>query len=140
MSSKELPQQPLFPAEGTAGAFRMLMYRGIRATPLNSTYASDPGDYGRGLYWSNRRETAELYAAGGQIIEGVVELRHAMRLSPKEVTRYGREVYGFTVLEKGSDARIAAAERFTADMKAAGYDGVVTYGYESFHEWGACVF
>ena len=43
----------MFPNEGTAGKFKMKMYRGLKkeSEHLHKNFASDPGDYGCGEYW-----------------------------------------------------------------------------------------
>jgi hypothetical protein len=129
------------PKLGEAGTFEMFMYRGIKPLDLARGYASDPGDYGRGEYWASCLDFAKHYAGGdGQILQDVVRLENALHLSGFDIIRFGREVYGYTLVETGSEARIAAAEAFTKDMKEKGYDGIVTYDYESTGVWGVCKF
>lgn len=76
---------------------------------------------------------------GEVIVARDIHLKNALRLSPDEVGRLARES-GATVVETSAEQRLAAADRFTAQMKARGYDGIVVCGYETFHLWSACVF
>jgi hypothetical protein len=131
------PQPDVCPDEGASGEFRMTMYRGTSSEPRHTEFASDPGDYGRGAYWSATQEHASIY--GPVIIARDIYLKNALRLSPAEVRRMARES-GATVMENGYEERLAAANRFTAQMKDKGYDGIVVCGYETFDLWSACVF
>jgi hypothetical protein len=131
------PQPSICPEVGSSGEFRMKMFRGTKSQRPHAEFASDPGDYGRGVYWAATREFALIY--GDQVVEGDVHLRNALRLAPDEVCRLARST-GITVLEDGKEMRLKAAERFTAEMKSKGYDGIVSCGYETFHLWSACVF
>jgi len=131
------PQPAFAPAVGQSGYFRMTMYRGIRSTKLHAEFASDPGDYGRGVYWAATREFAEIY--GDEIICDEVCLSNALRLDHREVGTVARE-RGITRMEDGHEARLIAAEAFTNEMRALGYDGIVVEGYEQPGLWSACVF
>lgn len=133
----EFPISSEFPKLGESGLFRMTMYRGIKSEPLHSEFASDPGDYGRGEYWAATREFANHY--GPEIICKNICLTNALRLASEEIGRTARE-RGFTVLENGHAARLAAAQSFTEEMLENGYDGIVVKGYELPGLWSACVF
>jgi hypothetical protein len=133
----QFPQPDVCPDEGSSGEFRMRMYRGTNSNRRQREYASDPGDYGRGDYWAATRDFALNY--GDLIVEGDIHLQNALRLTPDEVCRLARSS-GATVMEDGHDKRIRAAERFTAEMKAKSYDGIVVCGYEMFHLWSVCAF
>ena len=115
----------------------MKMYRGTKSKWRQKEFASDPGDYGRGEYWAATIDFALTY--GDLIAEGDIHLKNALRLAPGEVSRLARSC-GATVLENGRDKQLRAAEQFTAEMKARGYDGIVVRGYETFHLWSACLF
>lgn len=130
------PQPDICPDEGSSGEFSMKMYRGTRYR-RRCEFVFDPGDYGRGEYWAATRDFALTYS--DLIVEGDIHLKNALRLAPDEVCRLARSS-GATVLEDGRDKRLRASERFTAEMKAKGYDGIVVCGYETFHLWSACVF
>jgi hypothetical protein len=117
----------------------MRMWRGVKqpAEHLNKHFASDPGDYGRGEYWSNNQEFSSLY---GDLIEREIYLVNALRLSSKEISTLARDIYGTTRMEHTAADRLAASERLTADIRARGHDGIVVLGYESPGIWSACVF
>jgi hypothetical protein len=133
----QFPQPSICPEVGTSGEFRMKMYRGTKSKRRHTEFASDPGDYGRGVYWAASKVFARIY--GDLIAEGDIHLKNALRLAPDEVGRLARST-GATVMQDGIDKRLSAAERFTTEMKARGYDGIVVCGYEIFHVWSACVF
>jgi hypothetical protein len=133
----QFPQPDICPDEGSSGEFRMRMYRGTKSKQRQTVFASDPGDYGRGEYWAATRKFALIYS--DHIVEGDIRLQNALRLAPDEMCRLARST-GATVMEDGRDKRFRATERFTVEMKARGYDGIVVCGYETFHLWSACVF
>jgi len=118
----------------------MEMYRGegVNAEAKQERgFASDPGDYGRGEYWTDSQAFASNY---GTVRKTVIELRNALRLDPNEMVRLIRDEYGMTKAWLPQRERIAAAERFTRDMLAKGYDGIAAYGYEQPDIWSVCVF
>ena len=131
------PQPTVAPAVGQSGFFRMTMYRGIRSAKLHAEFASDPGDYGRGVYWAATREFAVIY--GDEIICDEVCLSNAFRMDHSEVCKVARE-RGITRIEDGHEARLIAAEAYTKELLALGYDGIVVEGYEQPGLWSACVF
>ena len=133
----QYPVPEIFPEVGSSGEFRMQMYRGLKQRKLHEEFSSDPGDYGRGEYWAATEEFASIY--GDKILCQIVHLRNALRLGSSEVGRLARS-NGLTVMEDGHEKRLAAAERFTTDMKAKGYDGIVVEGYEMPGLWSACAF
>lgn len=55
--NEAFPQPDACPDEGASGEFRMTMFRGTPPTRRHAEFASDPGDYGRGVYWSATRST-----------------------------------------------------------------------------------
>ena len=98
----------------------MEMYRGegVNAEAKQERgFASDPGDYGRGEYWTDSQAFASNY---GTVRKTVIELRNALRLDPNEMVRLIRDEYGMTKAWLPQRERIAAAERFTRDMLAKG--------------------
>jgi hypothetical protein len=141
MADEKITQtEVVFPNAGESGFFRMEMYRGEGVNAelkVERGFASDPGDYGRGEYWTDSMEFASTY---GNVRRAVVELNNALRLDPKEMVRLIRDEYGITKAWLPHEQRLAAVERFTREMLANGYDGIVVYGYELPGIWSACVF
>jgi hypothetical protein len=132
--------EPVFPKEGESGPFRMAMFRGESVDSelkRQRGFASDPGDYGRGEYWTDSQEFAATY---GEVRTSVIQLKNALRLELKTMAQLIRDEYGMTQAWKPHEFRIAAADRFTSDMKSKGYDGIVVFGYEMPGIWSACVF
>jgi hypothetical protein len=131
----------IYPEAGLSGEFQMTMYHGASTKGRHASFASDPGDYGRGEYWTNCPQTAEIYAGvGGRVLIREIRLQNALHLSVEEILRLATQVYHTTVMENGSAARLRGSAQFTADMKSKGHDGVVVYGYEALGEWSACLF
>lgn len=131
----------IYPSADDAGPFCMKMFRGVPAQRRHQAFASDPGDYGRGTYWSSSEEFAQLYAGDdGQVHCQIIQLQNVLHMSPAEIKRHAREVYRTTRMEDGHEARLQGATKMAADMKASGFDGIVTFGYETPDSWGACVF
>ncbi|WP_162820332.1 hypothetical protein [Microvirga calopogonii] len=119
----------------------MTMYRGIGQKQNHALFVSDPGDYGRGEYWTDWPQAAEIYAkVGGQVMVREIRLKNALHLPVEEVLSLARDVYHTTVVESGSAARLKGSTQLTADMVAKGYDGIVVCGYETPGEWSACLF
>jgi hypothetical protein len=134
---EKCPTPEICPEVGLSGEFRMQMYRGLKQRKLHDEFSSDPGDYGRGEYWAATEEFASTY--GDTILSQIVHLKNALRLGSSEVGTLARS-NGLTVMEDGHEKRLAAAELFTADMKAKGFDGIVVEGYEMPGLWSACAF
>ena len=116
----------------------MLMYRGIRPSEsrIHSEFASDPGDYGQGEYWSNRRSFAEVY---GEVIEREIDLESVYHIPSNELHEL-IESYRTCKIEDGRKQRLDGAKRLTEHFKSRGYSAVLTYGYESFGTYGLCIF
>ena len=106
------------------------LWRGQR--PLNGrAFASDPGDLGRGKYFSSLKSRAENY---GDISREMIVLHNPLVLTTDEAYTQIADQFG-TISgqsehpEHGStgdhESRLRAAQAATDAMQKAGYDGVV---------------
>jgi hypothetical protein len=128
----------MYPEEGKAGKFKMLMYRGVtkESERLHDEFASDPGDYGRGEYWTDNKEIAAVY---GEVISKVIELDNVYRIPKDEVLPLIEE-YDTCKIHLGRENRLEGSLRLTKMFKSKGYDAVLTVGYEDFTSIGLCIF
>lgn len=100
------------------------MYRGVRPKKHGKDYASDPGDLGKGEYWTSNIHYARGY---GKTTKKKIRLKNPLHLTASQasilIDRY-KTVRGHThQREKG-------AAKLSAHFKSRGYDGVVVKGYE----------
>lgn len=128
----------MYPKSGKVGSFKMKMYRGIKpdSERLNQEFASDPGDYGCGEYWTDDKRFAEIY---GEVIEKNITIDDVYHI-PKEELKKMIEEYRTCKMEDDHRARNKNSMRLTDEFKSRGYKAVLTEGYESFGIKGLCIF
>lgn len=128
----------MYPNEGTVGKFKMKMYRGLKkeSEHLHEEFASDPGDYGRGEYWTDDLEFAAGY---GNVISKEIELNNVYCIPRDEVLPL---IYEYETCKSGltREQRLENTTRLTEMFKAKGYSAVLTMNYESFDVMGLCIF
>ena len=128
----------MFPNEGTAGKFKMKMYRGLKkeSEHLHKNFASDPGDYGCGEYWTDNQEFAMVY---GDVISKEIELDNVYCIPSDQVSQLIEE-YQTCNMELDIEARLQGTMKLTELFKAKGYPAVLTTQYESPDILGLCIF
>ena len=131
-------RESMYPEEGQVGKFKMLMYRGVRkdSERLDERFASDPGDYGQGEYWSDNRELASVY---GDVISKIIKLDNVYRISNNKVLSLIEE-YETCKIHLDYVNRLKGSISLTKMFKSQGYDAVLTAGYENFTSLGLCIF
>lgn len=123
------------------------VYRGTRKT--TKPFASDPGDFGRGIYYATRFHVAKHY---GVVTKSVIKLSNPLILTVAEAYRLAdfyqtvrlpdeewrelwvtlRQIGRGHFLNAIQERQLQNAERFTRDMLAKGHDGLVVihkHGY-----------
>lgn len=112
-----------FLSEGKS-TWKKKMYRGVRPKRYGKDYASDPGDLGKGEYWTSNIHYARGY---GKVKTRKIKLKNPLHLDSTQASiladRY-RTVRGFP------HQREAGARRMSEYLKSRGYDGLVVKGYE----------
>lgn len=128
----------MYPEEGEVGKFRLQMHRGVKdkSQYLHDKFASDPGDYGCGEYWTDSKEFASIY---GEVISKVIELENVYRIPQEQVLPLIEE-YETCKMHLGRDRRLEGSLRLTNMFKEKGYSAVLTVGYESYGILGLCIF
>jgi hypothetical protein len=128
----------MYPEEGEVGKLKLLMHRGVkdRSEHLHEKFASDPGDYGCGEYWTDNKDFAAIY---GEVISKVIELDNVYRIPSVHVLPLIEE-YETCKMDFGRERRLEGSLRLTKFFKEKGYDAVLTVGYESSNVLGLCVF
>lgn len=126
----------ILPEIDCIGPFRMNMYRGEGNNKNSEHFSTDPGDYGRGIYWTNLSEMAEVY---GKVSTKLIELSRVYFV-PREKLMALIEEYRTCKMHDGQDKRLQGAQKLTDYFKSLGAEAVLTFGYESTDEYGLCVF
>ena len=126
----------IIPDYGTIGSLRMNMFRGTGANTNHSKFASDPGDYGRGQYWTDSFDFAQKY---GNVQETLIVLDDILFIPKGFLTRTIRE-FGTTDLSLGKSVRLSNSQRLTDHFQSIGCKGILTFDYESFGIFGLCIF
>lgn len=128
----------MYPKSGEVGSFKLMMYRGTKPEKerLKTEFASDPGDYGAGEYWTDDKSFAEGY---GEVLEQLIELENVYHI-PKQELKELIEEYRTCKMEDGHETRLKNSKRLTEMFKSKGYKAVLTEGYETFTAKGLCIF
>ena len=104
----------------TGQPITLKVYRGVNP---NQSKPTDPGDLGKGTYYTTSLATARSY---GIPLQGELHLQNPKVINAIEaaelVEKYGT-VNGYH--------RMRGALALTRDMKAAGYDSLVVSGWDS---------
>jgi len=131
------------PKPGTVGLFDATpMFRGVPGAKhrVCEEFATDPGDYGCGQYYTNSIQTANNYAGNdGAISVRTITVKNAYTIPLDELRKLIRE-YGTCKIEDGRPARLERSKKLTEYFKSKGYAAVVTINYESFDEVAICIF
>jgi len=128
----------MYPNEGEAGPFKMMMYRGVKkdSDHIHEKFASDPGDYGCGEYWTDNEDFASSY---GEVISKIIELDTVYRI-PKDEVLALIDNYETCKMHLGHQKRLEGSRKLTEMFKSKGYQAVLTVGYEDFTSMGLCIF
>lgn len=128
----------MYPLSGSVGPLKLVMYRGIKPASqwLNKSFASDPGDYGCGEYWTDDRSFAQVY---GEVVSKEITLERVYHIPSKELMSIIKE-YGTCRMEDSKDVRMANSLLLTNFFKSKDYQAVLTVGYENFEVKGLCIF
>lgn len=128
----------MYPEPGSVGPLKLVMYRGIKLASQwqHESFASDPGDYGCGEYWTDTLSFAEGY---GEVISKEIILERVYHIPTEELRSIISE-YRTCRMEDGKDMRRANSLRLTKFFESKGYQAVLTEGYESFTVKGLCIF
>ena len=86
-------------------------------------FASDPGDFGRGIYWTTSHARARAYG-GKKTVPNVIKFKNPLVLPVNEAYdiagRFG------TIQEHSEEKRIKNSEAMTHHLLSLGYDGLVS--------------
>jgi len=105
------------------------VYRGTRRN--KGEFISDPGDFGRGIYYSTSKSIAKCY---GQVEESIIRFKNPFVMNYNEAYECVAEQWD--TLHGSNKKRIRNAEQLTFDMLIAGYDGFVAVGVGMFDKKG----
>ncbi len=111
--------------------FQMPLYRGV-TDKRGKEFASDPGDFGRGEYWSSDPHVAKAYSS--KVKCETIVLFNPIQLLEIEAYILADDMYG-TIRGKnkiGSGCgeikdRLENSSKLTADLVSLGHDGFVVY-------------
>lgn len=109
-------------------------WRGIRER-YGREYASDPGDFGRGIYYTTSRARARAYG-GENLIKQNIKLKNPLILDDKSAYDLAAGQYSTVGPAHTMEERMKNAERFTRDLIDMGYDGVVSVRKKSRYTSG----
>lgn len=100
--------------------FVRTVYRGTREGG-----PADPGDLGIGTYWTTSEPMARQY---GAITKSRIRLTNPIYMDLPTINRWLKR---YKTLRGTLERRKAEAARMTADLRKAGYDGIVAKGWDS---------
>jgi len=120
-----VPQETTDEFEGVREAAKegIGVFRGVLPEQPGKGFASDPGDFGRGRYWTTSGQRAEAIAGKEAVEPGTVKLDNPLILDTDEAYDLA-EKYGTVT----GEARMEGSQKLTDDMLAAGYDGIIVVG------------
>jgi hypothetical protein len=99
------------------------VYRGIGRS--RGDFASDPGDLGRGVYYSTAYARAKCYASAG-LETKVITFKNPLILLVEEAYELS-DKYGGTCFQGLSvEQKLKNAEAMTLDLLSKGYDGLLS--------------
>lgn len=96
------------------------VFRGQRPVGARG-YASDPGDFGRGIYYTTSGHRAQAHGGKGSVSQQVIRFSNPIVLAVEAAYDLA-EQYG-TV--QGGDERMDGAQRVTNDMIQKGHDSMI---------------
>ena len=106
--------------------------RGIRKAFWSREYISDPGDFGRGIYYDTNYYRAKNY---GEVTKGILKLTNPIVLSSSEAyeiaekfqtVRLHDDWYTQNNSQDSMQARLINAQRMTEFLLNQGYDGLAS--------------
>lgn len=101
--------------------FERFLYRGVKPAG-GRAFASDPGDFGRGIYWTSVKAQAKAY--GPEIRRERVRLDNPLRLTATQAYDLAARNYG--KFPRGDEGvMLIRAEAMTRDLLVQGHDGLV---------------
>lgn len=109
----------------------VIAYRGVaprfHRAHDGTRFATDAGYYGRGLYYSTKKDIAEFYSGGSRrVSERCLSFKHPLVLSVDQAKKMAKKEG--TVDAEGyplrSEEATLAADRLTRRLQRKGYDGV----------------
>lgn len=104
----------------TGKPLAVTVYRGISGTP------ADPGDLGRGTYYTSDPSYAKQY---GRLTSDKIKLRNPLVLKGNDALKLISEYK--TVEEQVLKKREKNSARLTFELLKKGYDGIVAFDYET---------
>lgn len=113
----------------------MPVFRAVN-TAVNRPYATDPGDFGRGIYWTTSEARAKSY--GKTIERRVLVLANPKVLMVSEAYDLATE-YGTVGPNLSTEVRLKNSQRLTNDLVSQGYDSLVSIN-ESMNEIEIVIF
>lgn len=128
----------MYPLAGSVGQIKLKMYRGVKPLQdrVHKDFASDPGDYGCGEYWTNDESSAVFY---GDVITKEIVMENVYHIPMDELKKLIEE-YRTCKIEDGHEKRRNGSLLITNYFMKKGYKAVLTEGYESFDEVAICIF
>src|SRR5262249_17339974 len=98
----------------------MTVYRSERPRVEGALYASDPGDLGRGKYYTT--EPARAQAMGGVQTTAQLQMQNPLILDMEDAYKLADQ---YQTVRGTPEARLAGAQYITEALRAQGYDGLV---------------
>jgi hypothetical protein len=95
----------------------MMVWRGVYPHYKAAEYVSDPGDFGRGVYYTTLKSRAKSY---GEVSRYFLQLSNPLVLSVSDAYDLS-ETFG-----KIRTRTLDQSEAMTLDLIAQGYDGIVS--------------
>ena len=116
----------------------MLVYRGVKEHyPKDSEYATDPRDFGRGIYYTNNIHRARAY---GDVTKKILVLNNPIVMSMADAYKLAEEYHTvrlpeshernpeksmLEIIQDDAHQRMLNAQKMSDDMLNKGYDGLV---------------
>lgn len=105
-------------------SIKITAHRGVGLKRPGKEYASDAGDFGRGIYYTTSKARARVYSADKKIETFELELKNPLQLSEEEAYKLAEK---YNTLGHGVDekTRLKNAERMTRELLDQGHDGLI---------------
>jgi len=102
------------------------LYRGETKLEPGKTYATDPGDLGAGIYYTDDRATAKAYSKDVRTV--VLKFEHPLVLSASEASVLSEKYH---TVHGTEEERLLGARRMSLDLLKLGYDVLIVSGYDT---------
>ena len=96
-------------------------HRGIKEFRKNLPYSNDPGDFGRGIYYTTSKARAKAY---GKTFSTVIKFNNPLVLSVNQAYDLADNYGTIANMRNGKEA-LNGAETMTKTMLSKGYDGLI---------------